>query len=65
MSYPYGSGDLNPSVWRAARETGFRLAFASHNYGVNVWSPNPYAVRRVLVSSNPWLARLSFLMTLW
>jgi peptidoglycan/xylan/chitin deacetylase (PgdA/CDA1 family) len=62
---PYGSADLTPDLAALARRTGYRLAFASHNFGLNASAPSPYAVRRVLIPSNRLLARLEFLALLW
>lgn len=62
---PYGSSDLTPDLARLARRAGYRLAFASHNFGLNTAPPSRFAVRRLLVSSHPLLARLEFVLFLW
>lgn len=59
---PCGSGDLEPWLPSLLRRAGYRWAFASHGFGLNVGRPAPYAVRRVLISRHPLLARLEFLL---
>lgn len=62
---PYGALDLSPRTLELIRQAGYRLAFASHNFGLNVGGPRPLEVRRLLVPGNPWLARLEFTLLLW
>ncbi len=62
---PYGSSDLTPGLAALIHQAGYRWAFASHNFGLNIVPPHPWAVRRLLVPSHPLLARLEFLLLLW
>jgi peptidoglycan/xylan/chitin deacetylase (PgdA/CDA1 family) len=65
FAYPYGSTDLASGSATLVREAGYRLAFASHAFGLNANFLRPSAVRRVLVPSHPWLARLTLFLLLY
>ncbi|MGE5508610.1 MAG: polysaccharide deacetylase family protein [Chitinophagales bacterium] len=65
FAYPYGSTDLSPDSGRLIQEAGYRLAFASHAFGLNVNFLYPGAVRRIVVSRNPLLARVELTLLLW
>jgi peptidoglycan/xylan/chitin deacetylase (PgdA/CDA1 family) len=65
FAYPYGDGDLDKAVWSDVGRSGIKLAFASHNFGLNVRPPAPLAVRRVLMNGNRWLSDLTLNLLLW
>lgn len=47
--YPYGGGDLSPAIQKLVERAGFKIAFASHNYGINTGKVNKLAIRRILM----------------
>lgn len=65
FTYPYGDGDLDRGVWADIKRSGVTMAFASHNFGLNVRPPAPFAVRRVFVSGDKWLGGLTLNLLLW
>ncbi|EYE87550.1 polysaccharide deacetylase [Fervidicella metallireducens AeB] len=63
--YPYGGGDLYPSIQRLVKEAGFSMAFGSHNYGINSKNTNNYAIRRILMPRYRILHKIELIFLVW
>ncbi|MCX7696049.1 MAG: polysaccharide deacetylase family protein [Caloramator sp.] len=63
--YPYGGGDLNKSIQSIVKKSGFKIAFASYNYGINMGNVNVMAIRRILMPRFNKLHKFEMFLLLW
>lgn len=63
--YPYGGGDLNKSIQSIVKKSGFQIAFASYNYGINMGNVNVMAIRRILMPRFNKLHKFEMFLLLW
>lgn len=63
--YPYGGGDLSPRIQRLVKDAGYKIAFASHNYGINIGKVNKYAIRRILMPRFRILHKMQLILSIW
>jgi len=63
--YPYGGGDLSKDIQDIVKKSGYQIAFASHNFGINMGNVNKMAIRRILIPRFNRFHKYEFLILLW
>lgn len=63
--YPYGGGDLSRKIQKLVENAGFKIAFASHNYGINIGKVNMLAIRRILIPRFRILHKPQLVFSFW
>lgn len=63
--YPYGGGDLSKEIQELVKKSGFQMAFASHNFGINMGNVNKMAIRRILIPRFNRFHKYEFIILLW